>query len=141
MIRECISDQDIMATFPIMHQLRPHLQEQEYLKVIRDIMHSDGFRLVGLFVNNICVACSGFRIMRKLTVSGEKILYVDDLVSDSNGRSKGYGKQLLNWLKAEAQRSGCETRLELDSGNQRIDAHRFYYREGLAIKAFHFYNT
>jgi len=51
-------------------------------------------------------------------------------------RSRGYGKAMLDWLKAEASRAGC-SRLQLDSGTHRRDAHAFYLREGLRIEAFH----
>ena len=63
-------------------------------------------------------------------------VYVDDLVTDAASRSRGYGKAILDWLKAEATRLGC-ARLQLDSGTQRQDAHAFYLREGLRIEAFH----
>ena len=66
-----------------------------------------------------------------------KHVYVDDLVTDAGVRSRGHGKALLDWLKAEAKRLGC-ARLQLDSGTVRKDAHAFYLREGLRIEAFHF---
>jgi GNAT superfamily N-acetyltransferase len=65
------------------------------------------------------------------------VLYVDDLVTDETIRSKGYGKQLLDWLIAEARRTGCQT-FELDSGVQRFDAHRFYLTNRMIIAAHHF---
>ena len=73
---------------------------------------------------------------RRFLVYGRHV-YVDDLVTDDDARSRGYGKAMLDWLKAEARRLGC-ARLQLDSGTQRKDAHAFYLREGLRIEAFHF---
>jgi GNAT superfamily N-acetyltransferase len=64
-------------------------------------------------------------------------VYVDDLITDAASRSRGYGKAMLDWLKAEARRLGC-VRLQLDSGTQRQDAHAFYLRERLRIEALHF---
>jgi GNAT superfamily N-acetyltransferase len=69
-----------------------------------------------------------------------KILYVDDLNTDEQYRSKGFGKILLDWLKAEARTQGCG-HLHLDSGVQREQAHRFYFREGLTINCHHFHMT
>jgi GNAT superfamily N-acetyltransferase len=66
-----------------------------------------------------------------------KLLYVDDLVSDETARSRGYGKQLLDWLKAEARDNGC-SELQLISRVTREQAHRFYFREGLSIECFEF---
>jgi hypothetical protein len=44
---------------------------------------------------------------------------------------------MLDWLTEEARRADC-VQLHLDSGVQRPDAHRFYFREGLTISAYHF---
>ena len=65
------------------------------------------------------------------------MLYVDDLVTATGHRSKGYGKALLAWLHTEARSQQCQY-LELDSGVKRLDAHRFYETHGLAKVAFHF---
>jgi GNAT superfamily N-acetyltransferase len=64
-------------------------------------------------------------------------LYVDDLVTDEGERSKGIGKLLLGECRRVAHERGCKL-LALDSGTQRRDAHRFYFREGLTITSFHF---
>ena len=64
-------------------------------------------------------------------------LYVDDLVSDEAHRSRGIGRSLLQHLERRALDLQCDV-LALDSGTQRTDAHRFYFREGLVIPAFSF---
>jgi GNAT superfamily N-acetyltransferase len=64
-------------------------------------------------------------------------MYVDDLISNDESRSKGHGKKLLEWLEDYARQDGCDE-LHLDSGVQRFDAHRFYQREGMHISCHHF---
>jgi GNAT superfamily N-acetyltransferase len=64
-------------------------------------------------------------------------MYVDDLVTDEKRRSRGFGKQLMDHMFEVARRSGCVA-FGLDSGVQRAQAHRFYFREGLTVSAFHF---
>ena len=54
--------------------------------------------------------------------------WVEDLAVSPEHRSQGVGKALLDRAKAWAKERGG-THLELDSGNARIDAHRFYERE------------
>ena len=44
---------------------------------------------------------------------------------------------MLDWLTEEARRAGC-VQLHQDSGIQRPDTHRFYFREGLTISAYRF---
>jgi len=54
--------------------------------------------------------------------------WVEDLAVDPARRSSGVGRALLDAAKAWARERGA-THLELDSGDARADAHRFYVRE------------
>lgn len=76
-----------------------------------------------------------FRIMEK-THSGRE-LYCDDLVTDATMRSAGVGHALIAYMEAVAMERDCDC-LALDSGTQREQAHKFYFREGLTVPAFHF---
>ncbi|MDP5237912.1 GNAT family N-acetyltransferase [Uliginosibacterium sp. 31-16] len=63
--------------------------------------------------------------------------YIDDLVTDAALRSQGVGKSLVARLAMEAHQHGADA-LVLDSGTQRQQAHRFYFREGFVITSFNF---
>jgi GNAT superfamily N-acetyltransferase len=54
--------------------------------------------------------------------------WVEDLAVSPDNRSQGVGKALLDAAKDWARERGA-THLELDSGDARADAHRFYERE------------
>jgi GNAT superfamily N-acetyltransferase len=54
--------------------------------------------------------------------------WVEDLAVSPEHRSQGVGKALLDGAKDWARERGA-THLELDSGDDRADAHRFYERE------------
>ena len=54
--------------------------------------------------------------------------WVEDLAVSPDHRSQGVGKALLDSAKDWARERGA-THLELDSGDDRLDAHRFYERE------------
>lgn len=54
--------------------------------------------------------------------------WVEDLAVDPSRRSQGIGAELLSAVKEWARGRGA-THLELDSGEGRTDAHRFYERE------------
>ncbi|GAB3371569.1 GNAT family N-acetyltransferase [Lysobacter rhizosphaerae] len=129
------SDDEIASTFDVMHQLRPHLQREQYVAMVRDMQASDGFRLLALRDAGQVRAVAGYRIMNMLYCG--KLLYVDDLVTDERARSRGHGARLLARLKDEARVLGC-SQLQLISHVKREDAHRFYFREGLGIECFHF---
>lgn len=133
-IREISTDGDLRAVWPVMKQLRQHLDEQAFIDLCK-IQFGEGFRVVASYDGGICRAVAGFRIQHYLHRG--KNLYVDDLVSDAQARGQGYGKALLEWLLGEARRSGCGN-LHLDSGAQRLEAHAFYFAHGLRITSYHF---
>ena len=134
-ILQAESDEQIAATFDVMHQLRPHLLREEYVPLVRGLMASDGFRLAAVVDGGEVRAVAGYRIMSMLYCG--RLLYLDDLVSDERVRSRGYGKRLLDWLKDQGRREGC-SELQLISRTVREQAHRFYFREGFGIECFHF---
>jgi GNAT superfamily N-acetyltransferase len=129
------TDDEILATWDVMAQLRPHLPRDQYVATVRAMMDSDGYKLAALLDNGVVRAVAGYRYMTMLYCG--RLLYVDDLVTDERVRSRGYGKQILDWLKAEAREHGC-SELQLLSRVTREQAHRFYFREGLAIECFEF---
>lgn len=133
-IRIAETDQDIRACFPVMRQLRPHLVEQDFVARVRR-QGAGGFVLALLENDGEVQAVAGYRLIENL--ANGRVLYVDDLVTDSNERSRGHGRRLLEWLVERARESGCDT-LELDSGVQRHAAHRFYLTHRLEVSSYHF---
>jgi len=129
-----ISDNEIVACRSVMLQLRTHISEAEFLERIKR-QQRGGYQLCYLTDEGAVRSVAGFRFIENLA-SG-RVLYVDDLVSDSGSRSKGYGDKVLQWLIGQARSAGCDT-LELDSGVQRFGAHRFYLRNRMDITSHHF---
>ena len=129
------TDAEIAATFDVMAQLRPHLTRDAYVPLIQRMFADERFHLVAALDDGVVRAVAGFRYMEMLHCG--RMMYVDDLVTDEHARSRGYGKALIDWLKREARDNGCVA-VELISNVRRKDAHRFYFREGFAIEAFHF---
>lgn len=135
MIVRAESDSQIAATWDVMRQLRPHLVAEAYIPTVRRMMHTEGYRLAAVVEDDAVRAVAGYRVMEMLYCG--RMLSVDDLVTDERARSAGHGKRLLDWLHGEARTLGC-AQLHLDSRVQRAEAHRFYFREGFTILAFHF---
>jgi GNAT superfamily N-acetyltransferase len=131
------TDAEIAACYPVMRQLRPHVVESEFAARVREY-GENGYKLVYLEDGDEPVAVAGIRIGENLAWG--RFLYVDDLVTAADRRSEGYGTRLLAWIRDYACEAGC-VQLHLDSGMQRVDAHRFYEREGVKIAGFHFAET
>lgn len=132
--RIATTDAEIEACFPVMKELRTHLDEREFLARIR-MQQRQGYELAYIAVGGRPVALAGFRVGENLAWG--RFLYVDDLVTAAEHRSRGYGAALLRWLCEVAKERGCRE-LHLDSGVQRADAHRFYRREGMEVSSYHF---
>ena len=119
---------------PVLLELRPHLTAATFAAVY-DEGHPQGLRYLAAFDGARCVGVAGWRVVA--TTFAIRKLYVDDLVTLASDRSRGVGALLLTALAERARAAGCQV-LDLDSGVQRGDAHRFYIREGLTISAIHF---
>ena len=129
------SDAAIAACFPVLVQLRPHLTVETLVRRVR-LQQAEGYRLAARSDEHGRVAaCAGYRFLNLLHRG--KVLYVDDLVTDANARSTGHGHALMEWLTAQARAADCDE-LQLDSGTQRHEAHRFYFRERMHISSYHF---
>lgn len=129
------SDEQIAATFEVMQQLRPHLERNKYVPMIRNLMASDGLRVMALCDDGVVRAVAAYRVMNMLYCG--RLICIDDLVSDERSRSRGYGSQLIAKLKELGRELGC-TEIQLISRTIREQAHRFYFREGFGIECFHF---
>ena len=128
-------DERLVAdVLPVLAELRPHLDAASFAAIYAE-GHPQGLRFLAAYDGGRCVGVAGWRIV-SLTSTVRK-LYVDDLVTTGDGRSKGVGHALLAELETRARAAGC-TVLDLDSGVQRHDAHRFYFRERMHVSAHHF---
>ena len=128
------TDDEIAKCYPVMSELRGHIRPDEFVERIKHQTQIADYRLACLIDVEV-KAVAGFRISQNLAWGN--FLYVDDLVSRSNDRSKGYGGELFDWLLQHARENGCD-QFHLDSGVQRFAAHRFYLAKRMAIEAHHF---
>jgi len=128
------SEQEISDCYVIMAELRPHIQPDEFLPMVKRLSDIAGFQLAYLTDGEI-KAVAGFRISEWL--AGGKYLEIEDLVAKSGERSKGYGGELFDWLVTFAAENNC-AQVRLVSRVTRIDAHRFYLRKGMNLEAHYF---
>lgn len=122
-IKELVTKDDILTAYPIMKQLRAHLDEDTYVNLVTDAQKKDSYNMYALMEDNHIVAVTGFKPM--ITLYYGRFVWVCDLVTSKQVRSKGYGEKLLTFVHEWAKQNGYET-VALSSGLQRTDAHRFY---------------
>ena len=129
-----MTDFEIDRCHPVMCELRPQVPREAFLSRVRRQGHG-GYLLACLESGGEVKAVAGFRIFECLAWG--RVLYVDDLVTSAQVRSKGHGERLFDWLVDRARSEGCDE-LHLDSGVQRFGAHRFYLRKRMDITCHHF---
>jgi ribosomal protein S18 acetylase RimI-like enzyme len=91
------------AAFPLIAQLRPHLDARAFLERARRQSHS-GYELVGAFRNGRLMGVLGMRPVHTL-VRGPH-LHVDDIVIDESERRAGGGRALMDYAEADARARG-----------------------------------
>jgi len=134
-LRHADTPEALRACYPVMKQLRPHLQsEAEFLeRVARQV--AEGYRLLVEWQDGEPVALAGYRLQENLVYG--KFLYVDDLITTEEARGSQCGARLLDALSEVAAQSGC-VRLTLDTGLANALAQRFYFRQGLLTSSMRF---
>ena len=124
-IRELKID-ELELAFPVVNQLRPHLSLEEYIEIVKQMMPT-GYQIACLFDCGKVVAYAGFA--RLIILHYGDHIWVYDLVTDENKRGNGYGKLLMSYIEKLAMDNSLQC-VALQSGFQRIDAHRFYENAG-----------
>ncbi|WP_391201635.1 GNAT family N-acetyltransferase [Psychrobacillus sp. L4] len=111
--------EDWQAVYPLIQQLRPHLTEDRYFELLKQMPTYQGW----VIVDGTFKAFIGFE--ERHNFYNEKHLFVYDFVTNENDRSKGYGEKLMEALITHAKENQFGY-ISLESGVQRYDAHRFY---------------
>ncbi len=93
-IKELQSKHEMMEAFPVMKQLRTHLDEETYLELSLEAKEKDRYKMFALLDEGEIIAVTGFKPM--VTLYYGRFVWVCDLVTDKNKRSNGYGEKLLS---------------------------------------------
>jgi GNAT superfamily N-acetyltransferase len=129
------NQEQITACYPVIAQLRPHLSLEAFLALVGRMQRDSGYQLVYLTDNNSVKAVAGIRCAEWLYTG--KYLEIDDLITNSDDRSRGYGSQLFDWVCNHAREIHCN-QVRLVSGLQRERAHQFYMDKGMTFEAKYF---
>ncbi|MDW0109469.1 GNAT family N-acetyltransferase [Sporosarcina aquimarina] len=118
-----VTEEELIEAFPLMNQLRTHLNLEEYLELVYESGAKERYQMLGLRDKDVLKAVIGFKPM--ITLYYGRSLWVCDLVTDKQARSKGYGEKLLSHVEHWGKQHNYES-IALSSGLQRTNAHHFY---------------
>ncbi|MFS2135693.1 GNAT family N-acetyltransferase [Duganella sp. Dugasp56] len=134
-LRDVETEDQLRACYPVMKELRPHLETEEEFVARATRQAAQGYRILAAWDGGEVVALAGYRLQENMVYG--RFLYVDDLVAAEKSRRHRWGARLLEQLSGYAERAAC-AKLVLDTGLSNALAQRFYFREGLLPGAMRF---
>jgi GNAT superfamily N-acetyltransferase len=132
-IFEVKSDEEIENCFPVFEILRPHLKFDNFLSQVKR-QQTQGYRLLAVADDGIVQSIIGYRQCEFLAWG--EIIYIDDLSTAVEARSKGYAGELLDHVINKAKALGLQG-VHLDTGYARHFAHRLYLNKGFNFTSHH----
>ncbi|MED0982821.1 GNAT family N-acetyltransferase [Bacillus cereus] len=135
-ISEIVTEAELHDVLPVLQQLRTKLSKEEASSLFQK-MKEENYKLLSLRnEEDEVVSLAGVAICTNFY--NKKHVFVYDLVTAEAHRSKGYGNVLLSYIEDWGMENGCES-IDLTSAFPRLDAHRFYEREGYDKVSFSFH--
>ena len=132
-IRESTYD-DIPSLLELLYELeRPKPQNDnelaKFTKLLKNYMQEDDKKiLVAQIENSKIIGMISMVFLSRLNQNTLE-MYVPELIVSQNYHSKGIGKKLINFSIELGKEKKCH-RIRLESGNQRIESHKFYKHLG-----------
>lgn len=127
------TNNELEKCFPVMKELRPHLNIENYFSIYENAHRTDGYEIVIIEDHGEVQALMGYRILYDY-VRGKHV-YIDDLVSTEKSRSKGFGAELLKYAENIARQQNCTT-LRLCTGLDNSGGIKFYEKHGWSKRSF-----
>lgn len=118
----------------VLQELYPNLDQENYQRMLEQMIPNN-YAQVGVFIQNQCVAISGYWLGTKLWCGS--YLELDNIIVCKEARGTGAGKLIQYYLEEKANNLNCSI-MTLDAYTSNFKAHRFYYNQGYAPRGFHF---
>ena len=118
----------------VLQELYPNLDQENYQRMLEQMIPNN-YAQVGVFIQNQCVAISGYWLGTKLWCGS--YLELDNIIVCKEARGTGAGKLNQYYLEEKANNLNCSI-MTLDAYTSNFKAHRFYYNQGYAPRGFHF---
>ena len=132
-IRESTYD-DMPSLLELLYELgRPKPQTdnelEKFTALLKNYMQEDDKKiLVAQIDNSKIIGMISMVFLSRLNQNTSE-MYVPELIVSQNYHSKGIGKKLINFSIELGKEKKCH-RIRLESGNQRIESHKFYKHLG-----------
>ena len=133
LIRESTFD-DIPSLLELLYELgRPKPQKdnelETFTKLLKNYMQEDDKKILVAQIENLKIIGMMSIVFLSRLNQNTLEMYVPELIVSQNYHSKGIGKKLINFSIELGKEKKCH-RIRLESGNQRIESHKFYEHLG-----------
>ena len=127
------STKDISLILELLYELerpKPHKGEDvnDFSNLVKKYLADSDKMILVAEHNNKVVGMVSIILLSRLNRKRLE-MYIPELVVAKLYQNKGVGRELLNSCIMLAQKNKCY-RIRLESGNQRMDSHQFYKKEG-----------
>lgn len=136
-ITEVKTELEIQQCWEVVSLLRPHLDKNNLLEIILEMMKNEKYSIAAIEDNDKFVAFAGYRIMNSLH-SGH-IIYIDDLCTLESHRGKGLATQLLDYVEDISRKMNLDA-IVLDTDFHNHTAQKIYFKSGFKLVAVHLAN-
>jgi Acetyltransferases len=130
------SNYDAEVVMTLLKQLWPgrDLNEEKMIGTFLDSMkRPEYYNFCAEISGKVAAFCAGMSLYS--LYNHGKICYLTTLIVDSEYRGCRIGSKMIERLKQYSLENDCVA-IELDTALYRVDAHRFYEREGFVKRAF-----
>lgn len=133
-IKEIQTPEEIAATFAVMSQIYDELNRENYIGDITKMMQN-GYKMAGVFEEEICIGVVGIRLVQKLRHG--QTTEIEDFMIDRQKRGIGVGKMLMRWVEWQAANSNCNNIIgTLETKRQ--ESQKIFSREKFILDGFFF---
>jgi ribosomal protein S18 acetylase RimI-like enzyme len=129
---------DLERCYPVMKELRSHLSLEEFISIYFEAHSENGYEIIAIEDEGKVQAVMGYRFLTDY-VRGRH-LYIDDLVTTQNARSKGFGAELLKIAETIAADNEIQ-HLRLCAALENERGIQFYAKNGWTKRAYAFVKT
>lgn len=131
-----IGANDINMIIPLIFELNEGRVSKNLLKDRLQDMITQNYQCAGIFDEEEIVGVAGLWFCTRHYVG--KTVELDHVYILEDYRSKGIGKQFMQWINEYSQSKGCNS-IELNTYVSNYPSHKFYYNEGMEIWGYHFF--
>jgi GNAT superfamily N-acetyltransferase len=126
-VRELEGLVEIAATYPLMRQLNPELDEDTFRARLGRMLSEGGYRCIAAYRDGKIVGVAGFWVGTALWCGS--YIEPDNVVVDRDARGHGIGAMMMNWIEREGERLRCGI-VKLECYAERRRTRSFYLGVG-----------